>query len=326
VSTINAQRDAERKINQVKASLPDDADDPVVNRFNSEELPVLRLSASANVSPAELYDIIDQQVKPLLSNVDGVGSVNLIGGNQREIQVNFDRDKLTVYKISPSQINQAIAGTNVSYPAGSVENNNGRFSLRLNEKFMKLEDLRNLTILQTKEGGRVLLKDIASITDAQTEDKMVNRINGKPGIGIEIVKQADANTVKVSELVKKKLEDLKKMYASKGLSFEIAIDQSVYTLASADAVMDDLLLAVIIVALVMLLFLHSARSSFFVLVALPSAMIPTFILMYAFGFSLNLMTLMALSLVVGILVDDSIVILENIFRHMEMGKNKMQAV
>lgn len=325
ISTINAQRDAERKINQVKALLPDDAEDPVVNRFNSEELPVLRLSASANLSPAALYDIVDQQVKPILSNVDGVGSVNLIGGNQREIQVTFDKDKLTAYKISPSQINQAIASTNVSYPAGNVENETGRYSLRLDEKFMTVADLRELTILQTKEGGRVLLKDVATITDAQTEDKMVNRINGKPGIGIEIVKQADANSVKVSELVKKKLEELKKTYASQGLTFEIAIDQSVYTLASADAVMHDLLLAVCIVALVMLLFLHSIRSSFFVLVALPSAMIPTFILMYAFGFSLNLMTLMALSLVVGILVDDSIVILENIFRHMEMGKDKLKA-
>lgn len=325
ISTITAQRDAERKINQMKSLLPDDADDPVVNRFNSEELPVLRVSASAKVNPAKLYDIIKLQIKPILSNVDGVGSVNLIGGNPREIQVAFDKDKLTAYKISAVQINQAIAGSNVSYPAGSVENETGRFSLRLDEKFMKLDDLRNLTILQTKEGGRVLLKDIATITDTQTEDKMVNRINGKPGIGIEIVKQADANSVKVSELAKKKLEELKKTYAAEGLQFEVAIDQSVYTLASADAVMDDLLLAVIIVALVMLLFLHSVRSSFFVLIALPSAMIPTFILMYAFGFSLNLMTLMALSLVVGILVDDSIVILENIFRHMEMGKDRLRA-
>lgn len=325
ISTVNAQRDAERKINQVKSLLPDESDDPVVNRFNSEELPVLRLSASANVSPAELYDIVDQQVKPILSNVDGVGSVNLIGGNQREIQVNFDKDKLAAYKLSASQINQIIAATNVSYPAGSVENETGRYSLRLNEKFSRLDDLRELTVLQTKEGGRVLLKDVATVTDSQSEDKMVNRINGKPGIGIEIVKQADANSVKVSDLAKKKLEELKKTYAHQGLDFEIAIDQSVYTLASADAVMHDLLLAVVIVALVMLLFLHSVRSSFFVLVALPSAMIPTFILMYAFGFSLNLMTLMALSLVVGILVDDSIVIMENIFRHMEMGKDKLRA-
>lgn len=325
ISTITAQRDAERKINQMKALLPDDADDPVVNRFNSEELPVLRVSASAKINPTKLYDIIKLQIKPILSNVDGVGSVNLIGGNPREIKVAFDKDKLTTYRISAAQINQAIATSNVSYPAGSVESESGRFSLRLDEKFMKLDDLRNLTILQTKDGGRVLLKDVATVTDTQTEDKMINRINGRPGIGIEIVKQADANSVKVSELVKKKLEDLKKTYAAEGLQFEIAIDQSVYTLASANAVMDDLMLAVIIVALVMLLFLHSVRSSLFVLVALPSAMIPTFILMYAFGFSLNLMTLMALSLVVGILVDDSIVILENIFRHMEMGKDRLKA-
>ena len=325
VSTITAQRDAERKINQMKSLLPDDADDPVVNRFNSEELPVLRISASAKVGPTELYDLVDQQIKPILSNVDGVGSVNLIGGNQREIQVVFDKDKLDVFKISPTQVYQAIANTNISYPAGSVESGQSRFSIRLDEKFMKLEDMRNLIVSQTKDGGRIRLSDLATVTDAQTEDKTVNRINGKPGIGIEIVKQADANAVKVSDLVKVKMEDLKKLYASKGLTFEIAIDQSVYTLASADAVMHDLMLAVVIVALVMLLFLHSIRSSLFVLVALPSAMIPTFILMYAFGFSLNLMTLMALSLVVGILVDDSIVILENIFRHMEMGKDRVVA-
>lgn len=325
VSTITAQRDAERRINQMKSKLPDDVDDPVVNRFNSEELPVLRVSASAKVQPTEMYDLVNLQLKPILSNVDGVGSVNLIGGSEREIQVNFDRDKLAAYKLSPAQISQAIAIANVSYPAGDVENESGRFTLRLDEKFKTVEDLRNLVVKQSQNGGRVLLKDIATVTDSQAEEQMVNRTNGRPGIGIEIVKQADANTVEVSRLVKKKLDDLKTMYAAKSLDFDIAIDQSIYTLDSADAVMHDLLLAVVIVALVMLLFLHSIRSSFFVLVALPSAMIPTFILMYAFGFSLNLMTLMALSLVVGILVDDSIVVLENIFRHMEMGKDRVKA-
>jgi HAE1 family hydrophobic/amphiphilic exporter-1 len=325
ISTVTAQLDAERRINKMKATLPDDADDPVVNRFNSEELPVLRLSASANISVTKLYDLVDQQIKPILSNVNGVGSVNLIGGNEREIQVSLDPDKMSAYGISAVQVNMAIANANISFPVGNVESTKSRFSINLNEKLKTVDDLRNLQIAQTKTGGRVLLNDVATVTDAQTEDKMVNRINNKPGIGIEIVKQADANSVKVSELVKAKLEDLKKTYQSQGLDFEIAVDQSVYTLASADAVMHDLMLAVIIVAAVMLLFLHSVRSSLFVLVALPSAMIPTFILMYAFGFSLNLMTLMALSLVVGILVDDSIVILENIIRHMEMGKDKRTA-
>jgi HAE1 family hydrophobic/amphiphilic exporter-1 len=325
INTLNAQRDAERKLNQIKALFPKDADDPLVNRLNTEELPVLRLSVSAKMSPTELYDLVKQQIKPVLSNVNGVGNINIIGGNEREIQVVFDNDKLSYYKISPLQIDRAIAIANVSYPAGNVESSEGRYSIKMNEKFMSVEALRNLTIVQSTSGGRVLLKDIATVSDAQKEDKMINRINGRPGIGMEIIKQGDANTVSVSELVKQKLEALKTTYSAKELKFEIASDQSIYTLASADAVMHDLFLAVIIVALVMLLFLHSGRSALFVLITLPSAMIPTFILMYAFGFSLNLMTLMALSLVVGILVDDSIVILENIFRHMEMGKDKLKA-
>lgn len=324
-NTKNAQLDAERKINQMKSTLPDDVDDPVVNRFNSDELPVLRLSASAKVSPTELYELVDQQIKPLLSNVEGVGSVNLIGGNQREIKVDFDNDKLTSYGLTAAQLRNVIASSNISYPVGSVENDKTRYSLRLDEKFKSVDELNQLIVYESKDGARVYLRDVATVIDAQADDEMVNRVNGKPGIGIEIVKQGDANTVEVSKYVKEKLASLKEMYADKGLDFEIAIDQSVYTLASADAVMHDLFLAVIIVALVMLLFLHSVKSSFFVLVALPSAMIPTFIMMYAFGFSLNLMSLMALSLVVGILVDDSIVILENIFRHMEMGKDRRTA-
>lgn len=324
-STIVAQQDAERRINQARALLPEDADDPVVNRFNSEELPVLRLSASGDLSETELYDLIKQQIKPILSNVDGVGQVNLIGGNQREIRIALDKDRLSAYNLSPVLVNQALATANVSFPAGNVESNLGRYAIRLDAKFQDVEAIRRLVIAQTPAGSRVLLGDVAVVTDGPSESKTVNRINGLPGVGIEITKQADANAVKVSEGIKARLDDLVQQYASKNLKFDIAVDQSVYTLASADAVMHDLMLAVFIVAGVMLLFLHSLRSSFFVLIALPSAMIPTFILMYAFGFSLNLMTLMALSLVVGILVDDSIVILENIFRHMEMGKDKRRA-
>ncbi|RYD81480.1 MAG: efflux RND transporter permease subunit [Sphingobacteriales bacterium] len=325
INTLNAQRDAERKVSQVRALLPTDADDPVVNRFSSDEIPVLRISAYANATPTELYDLVDQKIKPVLANVSGVGTVRIIGGNEREIQVTLDNDKLNAYHISPVVVNQAIATANSSYPAGNVESNQNRVSLRLNAKLTKVDELRDIIIRQNPDGSRILLRDVATVTDAQTETKMLNRTNGKPGIGIEIVKQADANAVEVSKGVKAKLELLKTQFASQNMDYEIAADQSVYTLASADAVMHDLMLAVIIVGFVMLLFLHSFRSSMFVLVALPSAMIPTFILMYALGFSLNLMTLMALSLVVGILVDDSIVVLENIYRHLEMGKSKRQA-
>lgn len=325
INTLDAQRDAERKINQIKSTLPDDADDPIVSRFNTDEIPVLRISASANMSEPKLYDLIDQKIKPVLSNVAGVGTVRLIGGNEREIQVNIDNDKLQAYNISSAQVNQLISTSNSSFPAGSILSNSNRTSIRMDAKLVKVDELRKLIIRQNTDGSRVLLSDLASITDGQTEAKTLNRNNGKAGIGIEIVKQGDANAVNVSKLVKEKLIAIQKTYAAQHFNYDIAADQSVYTLASADAVIHDLFLAILIVGAVMLFFLHSFRSSLFVLVAIPSAMIPTFVLMYVFGFSLNLMTLMGLSLVVGILVDDSIVVLENIYRYLEMGKSKVEA-
>jgi HAE1 family hydrophobic/amphiphilic exporter-1 len=320
-----AQRDAERKINEIKGKLPLNSDEPLVRKFSTDELPILRISATSDLSEPQLYDLVDNKIKPLLQNVSGVGQVTLIGGNEREIQVTLDNDKLQVYGVSSNQVNQILANSNTSYPAGSVESSSSRLSIRLDAKTSKVADMRNLIIKENADGSRILLKDVAVITDAQTEPTTINRINGKSGIGIQINKQADANAVDVSQEVKAKLENIKKQYAGQGFNYVIAADQSVYTLASADAVMHDLFLAILIVGAVMLLFLHSLRSSLFVLVAIPSAMIPTFAMMYFFGFSLNLMTLMGLSLVVGILVDDSIVVLENIYRHMEMGKDKVKA-
>ena len=175
------------------------------------------------------------------------------------------------------------------------------------------------------DGGQVLLEDIAEVVDASAKPTAINHIDAQPSIGVQIQKQSDANAVSVSRLVKARVAEIEKQYAAQNLKFNIASDQSIFTLASANAVVFDLGLAVLIVSIVMLMFLHSFRSSMFVLVALPSSMVPTFALMYIMGFSLNLMTLMALSLVVGILVDDSIVVLENINRHLEMGKDKQNS-
>ena len=219
INTLDAQRDAERKINQIKSTLPDDADDPVVNRFNTDEIPVLRISASANMSEPELYDLIDQKIKPVLSNVAGVGTVRLIGGSEREIQVNLDNTKLQAYSISSAQVNQMIANSNSSFPAGSVLSENNRVSIRLDAKLVKVDELRNLIIRQNVDGSRVLLKDLAIITDGQTESTTLNRNNGQAGIGIEIVKQADANAVDVSKSTKEALTKIKATYASKGFSY-----------------------------------------------------------------------------------------------------------
>lgn len=325
ISVDLAQQEAQRKVEQVISLLPDDADRPVINKFSTDEIPVLRMGVTANMSPAELYDLIDDKLKPQLSNVTGVGQVTIIGGTERQIQVNIGQDKLKAYHLSISQVSAAINNANTSYPAGQVKTQDDQLSIRFDAKLTTVENLRNVIVGRSSNGGQIFLRDIAEVYDGVAGATAVNHINGRPSVALQIQKQSDANAVDVSKLTRERLTSLEKQYETVGLKFNIASDQSIYTLASADAVVFDLGLAVMIVSVVMLLFLHSFRSSMFILVALPSSMIPTFILMSVMGFSLNLMTLMALSLVVGILVDDSIVVLENINRHMEMGKSRWQA-
>jgi len=325
VSVEQALADAQRKVDQIIADLPEDAERPKYNKFSTSEFPVLRMGLSADLGAKELYDLVDLQIKPQLANAKGVGQVDLIGASERQIRVRLDQAKLEAYKLSVAQVAQLVNASGLSTPAGNIKSNEFQYSIKYDSKYSNVDDLRNLPLIQYQDGGKVYLKDIGEVIEGEEELEMLTHVNGVPSIGINIMKQSDANAVEVSKLVKERIAKLEAQFSNINLKFNIAADQSSYTLESANAVVDDLVLAVAIVSIVMLMFLHSLRSSLFVLVALPASMIPTFIFMYAFGMTLNLMTLMALSLVVGILVDDSIVILENIYRHMEMGKDRRRA-
>jgi len=320
-----AERDIQRKADQAQNDLPDDIDKPVVNKINLEETPVVRAGITAKTAPKALYDFVDKQVRPILQNVPGVGQVNIIGGDERQIQVNIDQSKLKAYGLAISQVTESINNANQSFPAGKIETQNKQVSIRFDANVNSISQISGLIIKQQPGGGSIYLKDIAEVVDATAKTTAINHINGLPSIGIQIIKQSDANAVDVSEGIKNSFLEIEKQYADQAIKFNISSDQSDYTLKSAHAVMEDLGLAVVIVGIVMLAFLHSFRSSMFVLVALPSSIIPTFIGMYLLGFSLNMMSLMAISLVVGILVDDSIVVLENIYRHLEMGSDKRKA-
>ena len=320
-----AERDLQRKADQIQNDLPGEAEKPKVNKVNLEETPVIKAGMTANMNPRELYNLADNYLRPVLQNVAGVGQVNIIGGDEREIQININQNRLLTYGLSISQITQAVSNANLSFPAGSIETQNQQLSIRYDANMKSLGQLRELIILQHPGQGAIYLKDIAEVVDATAKTTAINHIDGFPSIGVQIIKQSDANAVVVSRKIKETFDNIQNQYKGQQLEFNISTDQSVYTLHAANAVMFDLMLAVIIVGIVMLAFLHSFRSSMFVLIALPSSIIPTFIAMYLFGFSLNLMTLMAMSLVVGILVDDSIVVLENIYRHMEMGADKRKA-
>ncbi|HEX8548407.1 MAG TPA: efflux RND transporter permease subunit [Cytophagaceae bacterium] len=318
-------QDAQRKVNAILAQLPEDVQAPTINKFSTDDLPILQMGLSADMNPKEFYKLAEDRIQPQLAKVQGVGQITLVGGDRRQIKINVDPAKLKAYGLSLNQVTQAIINANQDFPTGRIETTDQQYSLRVAAKFTDLDQIRNLIILSQPNGSTIKVSDVCEVEDGIADPKTLNRINGRASIGVIIQKQADANAVEVSELVRKQIEAIEKMYAASNVKFNIANDTSIYTLASADAVKHDLGLAVVIVACVMLFFLHSMRNSLIVMIAIPASMVSTFILMYLFGFSLNLMTLMALSLVVGILVDDSIVVLENIYRHMEMGKDKRVA-
>lgn len=320
-----AERDIQRKADQTQNDLPDDVKKPLVNKISLDETPVISAGVTSNLAPRTLYDLIDKQLRPILQNVQGVGQVNIIGGDERQIQVNIDQNKLKSYGLGIAQVTQAVNNANQSFPAGSLETKDQQLSILFDANVKSVEQMRKIIVSTGTDGGNIYLEDIGEVVDATAQPTAINHINGVPSIGIQVIKQTDANAVDVSKLVKASFTSIEHQYKAQGLKFTVSTDQSTYTLASADGVMEDLGMAILIVGIVMLAFLHSFRSSMFVLVALPSSIIPTFTAMYLLGFSLNLMSLMAMSLVVGILVDDSIVVLENIYRHLEMGSDRVKA-
>ena len=316
--------DAQRKINAIISDLPDDAKTPSLSKFSLSDLPIISIGADAKMDEVEFFDLIDKKLAPILSRVKGVAQVNIIGGREREIQVQLDAKKLQGYHLAIPGIQQTILTSNLDFPTGNIQTRDKKIIIRLEGKYKSVEELRNL-VVSSKNGVQIRLKDVADVQDGQKTAEKVARINQKSALILQIIKQSDANAVAVSEEIQKSVTELQEDYKKIGLNLNIANDNTEYTLAAADAVIHDLLIAVLLVALVMLFFLHSIRNSIIVMVSIPSSLIATFIGFYYLGFTLNLMSLLGLSLVVGILVDDAIVVLENMYRHMEMGKNKARA-
>ena len=327
--TANADTDfllneAQRKINAIRSDLPDDANEPSLSKFSLSDQPILSVGVTANISSQELYELVDKKLQPELSRVNGVAQVISVGGQEREIRVSLDPNKLEGYGLNINQVQQIIAASNLDFPTGKLKTRDNNTTIRLAGKFKTIEELRNLT-LASRNGIDIRLSDVADVQDTEKEAEKIARINQENTLLLQITKQTDANAVTVSELVRNKIAQLEDTYKTNNLKIDIANDTSEFTLKAANSVVFDLVLAVVLVAAVMLLFLHSLRNAVIVMVSIPTSLVATFIGILLFGFTLNLMSLIALSLVVGILVDDAIVVLENIHRHMEMGKNKVRA-
>jgi HAE1 family hydrophobic/amphiphilic exporter-1 len=317
--------DAQRKINTLLNNLPKGANSPVIAKIEPNAAPVLQVSAVAkNIPERDFMELMDDQLLPQIKQTKGVASVQVIGGEKRAFRVNVDKEKMKLLGLSLANINQAIASSNVEFPTGKVKNESVQMTVRLAGKFQTVEDLKNLIVF-SNGASTIRLSEVADVEDGIEDQITVSRFNGINGIGLRITKQSDANAVDMAKETKEKFKKIEEKFKKEGVQFTIATDTSLPTIESVDAVLHDLQLAVLLVAAVMLLFLHSLRNAFIVLIAIPASLISTFVAMYLLGYTLNLMTLLAMSLVIGILVDDSIVVLENIYRHLQMGKNRKQA-
>ena len=326
--SANADRsmqEVQRKVNGVLLNLPKDIRTPVIQKFSFDEVPVLKMGVSSDLPPREFYQFLKDEIEPAFGKIDGVGQVTLVGGDVREIKVNLDAQKIQAYGLSIPRMTQIVQASNLDFPTGAVKGQETQSIVRISGKFSSIEDMRNLVVSRSPNGGDVRLGDIAEIEDGRQEYTTLSRLNGRNSVGINIIKQADANAVDVCNRVKKAVDELEQVHRKDNLRFEVVADASLFTIEAADAVKKDLLLAVLLVSAVMFLFLRSIRNSIIVLIAIPASLIASTLAMWILDFSLNLMTLLALSLVIGILVDDSIVVLENIYHHLEQGKPRREA-
>lgn len=321
----NAMQDAQRYIDNIRKDLPADILSPVMSKVSPNDLPIISISATSNLPATAFYQKMVDDYLPQIQQLKGVAEITLLGGEEREIQVKADQSKLKLYKISLYQVVEAINSSGIDLPAGKAQTDKESNSVRLTGKFSTVNDIMNVQVKMPAPGMPVYVKDVATVIDGVKEISSVSRYNGVNGMGLLLKKQGDANAVDVSALVRAKLKQIESANANFGVKFDIADDSTDNTIAAVNSVVDDLILAVILVSLVMLLFLRSYRNSLIVLIAIPTSLITAFAVMWLMGFTLNLMTLLAMSLIIGILVDDAIVILENIQRHLDMGKEKQTA-
>lgn len=320
-----SMQDAQRYIDNIRKDLPQDILSPVMSKVSPNDLPIMSISATSNLSSTEFYQKMKDDYLPQIQQIKGVAEITILGGEEREVQVKINQEKLKFYKISMLQVVEAINRSGIDLPAGKVQTEKENNSVRLTGKFTSLENIRNVQVAMPILGSPIYVKDLAEVVDGVREITSISRYNGKNGIGLLLKKQGDANAVDVSKLVRKKFASIEQQNAGSGVRFIIADDSTDNTIAAVDSVVFDLILAVILVSLVMLLFLRSFRNSLIVIVAIPTSLITAFAVMWLLGYTLNLMTLLAMSLIIGVLVDDAVVVLENIQKHLDRGKDKQTA-
>lgn len=319
-SIMNDVRD---KVDMISGFLPDGTNDPMILKFSSDMIPVMVLSATANESASALYKILDEQVAGPLNRISGVGAISIAGAPQREIQVNVIPEKLEAYNMSVEQIAQKIATENVNVPAGSFDVGSQTYLLRLEGEFDESQELNNI-VVGSYMGQSIYLRDVASVNDTVQNKVMENYTNGNRSASIVVQKQTGSNTVKIVDTIKKQLPELQKTLPP-DIEIITVMDSSDHIKTSINSLLETILLALIIVGIIVLFFLGRWRATIIIMVTIPISLIGSFIYLRLTGNTINIISLSALSITIGMVVDDAIVVLENITTHIERGSRPRQA-
>jgi len=318
-----AAADVRAKVDLVRDILPDSADDPIVQKFDFNAQPVMQLAISAKRSLREVYHTADQRIKDRIATVPDVASVTIVGGEEREIHILTDQQRLRSYGMSITDVVSAVAAGNLETPGGHIQQNSREYNIRLLGKFADLDQIRNLRVT-SRTGKTIYLREVAEVKDLYRDIRDKVRADGLTCVGMSIQKQADGNTVAIDREVRKQIEQLKKVLPP---DYEITVQDEAasWITSSLDNVFSNMKTGIVLTAITLFLFLHSFRSTLIVSVVMPISVVLSFFIMYITGFTMNMMSMMGLAMTIGVLVDNSVLVIENIVRYLHLGHNQKEA-
>jgi len=318
-----ATQEIRAKVNLAERNLPDDVDKPVVDKMDVAANAIMWLTVYGTIDYSEMSYYADKVLKEQLQSINGVGNIQLGGLREREIRVWLNPEKLKAQGLTAQDVMGAIKSKHLELPGGRIETETKEYSVKIKGEYTSIEELENLVVAE-RNGTTITLREVGKIDDGFEDLRSIARFNGLPAIGLGIRKQSGANTTAVVDAVKAKLDTIRED-TPEGISIGLAFDTSGFIKDSMRGVQFDIIFGIILTALIMYLFLRNFRVTFISVTAIPISLIGGFVLMNALGFTVNNLTMLAMSLSVGMVIDDAIVVLENIFRHVEAGEDPMKA-
>lgn len=318
-----ATLDMREKLSMAQMQMPDDASSPTIMKLNMNSMPVMQLFVSSDMELSELGSFVEDNISSRFERISGVAQVNVMGSTEKEIQIKFDQDKLQGYGLTMATVSQILSAENISYPSGTISNGNTDITVKTFGEFQSINDIKEIP-LTLGDGSIITLADVAQISEADSDAESITRMDGNQAVGLYITKSSGANIVDLSDAVQKEIKDIKEKYGDQ-VNIQIGFDQSDFVRQSISSVASTAVQGAILAVIVIFFFLRNIRSTLVIGISIPTSILATFCVMKVLDMSLNMLTLGSLTLAIGMLVDNSVVVLENIFTRNKQGLNAEEA-